>query len=45
VGLCIAAVCNLEVDDAAFAAELKKNGSDARKCWDAVLGWLKPEVK
>jgi hypothetical protein len=45
VGLCIAAVCNPGVDDAAFAAALKKNGNDARKCWDTVMAWLKPEEK
>jgi hypothetical protein len=45
VGLCIAAVCSPGVDDAAFAGALKKNGSDARKCWDAAMAWLKPKEK
>jgi hypothetical protein len=45
VGLCIAAVCSPGVDDAAFAETLKKNGSDAGKCWDAAMAWLKPEER
>lgn len=41
VGLCIAAVCNNGVDDAAFAEALKKCGDDAKKCWQAAAAWVK----